>query len=97
MILSCFCGGCLTCAMHQEALALLARPHDLAKAVVPIAHGGGSVANPHGPGGFEGLAAAFFRSCRESSTWCELFVAATREESPTSGQGHGCPSASGQG
>ena len=25
MILSCFCGGCLTCAMHQEALALLAR------------------------------------------------------------------------
>ena len=62
--------------MHQEALALLARPRDLAKAVVPIAHGGGSVANPHGPGGFEGRAAAFFRSCRESSTWCELFVAA---------------------
>ena len=77
MIPSCFCGGCLTCAMHQEALAWLARPRDLAKAVVPIAHGGGSVANPHGPGGFEGRAAAFFRSCRESSTWCELFVAAT--------------------
>ena len=53
------------------------RARDLAKAVVPIAHGGGSVANPHGPGGFEGRAAAFFRSCRESSTWCELFVAAT--------------------
>ena len=77
MIPSCFCGGCLTCAMHQEALAWLARPRDLAKAVVPIAHGGGSVANPHGPGGFEGRAAAFFRSCRESSTWCELFVATT--------------------
>ena len=34
VIPSCFCGGCLTCAMHQEALALLARPHDLAKAAV---------------------------------------------------------------
>ena len=61
--------------MHQEALALLAWPHDLAKAVVPCTQrwiGG----EPQGPGGFEGLAAAFFRSCRESSTWCELFVAA---------------------
>ena len=90
MIPSCFCGGCLTCAMHQEALALLAWPHDLAKAVVPCTQrwiGG----EPQGPGGFEGLAAAFFRSCRESSTWCELFVAATREESPTSGQGARLP------
>ena len=62
--------------MHQEALALLAWPHDLAKAVVPCTQrwiGG----EPQGPGGFEGRAAAFFRSCRESSTWCELFVAAT--------------------
>ena len=72
--------------MHQEALALLAWPHDLAKAVVPCTQrwiGG----EPQGPGGFEGLAAAFFRSCRESSTWCELFVAAAGGESPTFGQG----------
>ena len=50
--------------MHQEALAWLARPRDLAKAVVPIAHGGGSVANPHGHGGIEGLEAAFLKGCR---------------------------------
>ena len=77
MIPSCFYGGSLTLCDASGGAGVAGATTRSGQAVVPIAHGGGSVANPHGPGGFEGLAAAFFRSCRESSTWCELFVATT--------------------